>query len=70
MKTTKKPDEPPQAKNAVAQAAAHGERRSRDRVADDEGTGTGSATALSKLKMIERKKALVPRRDRPITPFG
>ena len=33
------------------------ERRARDRVRDDQKSGQGSASALSKLKMIERKRA-------------
>lgn len=33
------------------------ERRARSRVRDDQKSGRGSATALSKLKMIERQRA-------------
>lgn len=33
------------------------ERRSRDRVADDQKTGQGAQTALSRLQMIERRRA-------------
>jgi hypothetical protein len=33
------------------------ERRGNHRVADDQKSGQGSASALSKLKMIERKRA-------------
>jgi len=33
------------------------ERRGTHRVADDQKSGQGSASALSKLKMIERKRA-------------
>jgi hypothetical protein len=33
------------------------ERRAIDRVSDDQQSGEGSASALSKLKMIERKRA-------------
>jgi len=33
------------------------ERRASNRVGDDQKSGQGSASALSKLKMIERKKA-------------
>lgn len=33
------------------------ERRGRHRVADDQQSGNGSLTALSKLMMIERKRA-------------
>ena len=40
------------------------ERRSRDRVTDEQGTGHGSKSALSKLKMLERHRAVVtPRRS-------
>lgn len=38
-------------------ARARGERRGRDRVRDDQQSGQGSMSALSKLKMIERKRA-------------
>ena len=40
-----------QAKNASR------ERRATHRVHDDQAGGAGSATALSKLKMLERKRA-------------
>jgi len=33
------------------------ERRSRDRVADDQKSGLGAKTALSRLQMIERRRA-------------
>ena len=33
------------------------DRRSRDRVSDDQQSGQGSASALSKLRMLERKRA-------------
>lgn len=33
------------------------ERRGVDRVSDDQQSGEGSASALSKMKMIERKRA-------------
>ena len=46
-----------QAKEEEGAARAQGERRARDRVRDDQKSGQGSATALSKLKMIERKRA-------------
>ena len=40
------------------------ERRSRHRVADEQGTGLGSMSALSKLKMLERHRAaMTPRRS-------
>jgi hypothetical protein len=41
-------------------ASAHNarrERRASNRVRDDQKSGQGSASALSKLKMIERKRA-------------
>ena len=40
------------------------ERRGRHRVADDQQSGTGSQSALSKLMMLERKRAaLLPAKD-------
>jgi len=40
------------------------ERRGRHRVADDQQSGTGSQSALSKLMMLERKRAaLLPTKD-------
>jgi len=38
-------------------ARALGERRGSHRVRDDQKSGQGAASALSKLKMIERKRA-------------
>lgn len=38
-------------------ARAKDERRGRDRVDDDQKSGQGSMSALSKMKMIERKRA-------------
>jgi hypothetical protein len=50
-----RPDEPP----------VH-ERRSSSRVRDEQQSGHGSLTALSKLKMLERKRAAIrPARDEP-----
>ena len=46
-----------QAKETDGSARAQGERRGRDRVSDDQQSGQGSMSALSKLKMIERKRA-------------
>jgi hypothetical protein len=46
-----------QAREEDGAARAQGERRARHRVRDDQQSGQGSATALSKLKMIERKRA-------------
>jgi hypothetical protein len=45
------------AKDEGGSARAEGERRARDRVRDDQQSGQGSASALSKLRMIERKRA-------------
>jgi hypothetical protein len=42
--------------NAKAQELPR-ERRASHRVSDDQQSGEGSASALSKLKMIERKRA-------------
>ncbi len=43
---------------------ARGERRSRHRVDDDQKSGQGSLSALSKMKMLERKReAIKPARD-------
>ena len=39
------------------------ERRSKNRVADDQGTGKGSGTALSKLRMLERRRASISPRS-------
>ena len=40
------------------------ERRGRHRVADDQQSGTGSQSALSKLMMLERKRAaMLPAKD-------
>jgi hypothetical protein len=42
------------------------ERRSSYRVRDEQQSGHGSLTALSKLKMLERKRAAIrPGRDEP-----
>jgi len=38
-------------------ALPSGERRGRHRVADDQQSGSGSQSALSKLMMLERKRA-------------
>jgi hypothetical protein len=50
--SNKSPEEGPQ-----ATASPPRERRASDRVADNQGSGEGSLTALSRLKMIERKLA-------------
>lgn len=44
-------------KDEGGNASAQGERRATHRVRDDQQSGQGSASALSKLKMIERKRA-------------
>lgn len=44
---------------AQAHDSQPGERRARHRVDDDQKSGEGSLTALSKLKMIERKLAAI-----------
>jgi len=41
------------------------ERRAPHRVSNDQGTGNGSATALSKMQMIERKKSEWQQYERP-----
>jgi hypothetical protein len=46
-----------QVKDAGSGARAEGERRASHRVRDDQKSGQGAASALSKLKMIERKRA-------------
>jgi hypothetical protein len=47
-------------------APVAGERRSQHRVADDQKSGQGSQSALSKLKMIERRREIMkPRHDEP-----
>jgi hypothetical protein len=47
-------------------APVAGERRSRHRVADDQKSGQGSQSALSKLKMMERRREIMkPRQDEP-----
>jgi hypothetical protein len=44
------------------------ERRASHRVRDDQQSGQGSLTALSKMKMLERKRAAIePARDEPST---
>ena len=45
-----------------------GERRSRHRVKNEQGSGQGALSALSKMKMIERKKSEVqPTPEHPST---
>ena len=55
------PDDPEseaaQARDKGGAKPARAERRSKSRVANNQGTGEGTATALSKLKMIERHKS-------------
>jgi hypothetical protein len=46
------------------------ERRSKHRVGDDQQTGQGSLTALSKMKMLQRKReAIRPAREEPLKIF-
>lgn len=52
------PSDPSQ-ENAHAREEPARERRARHRVNDDQKTGQGSLSALSKLKMMERKRAAV-----------
>jgi hypothetical protein len=48
------------------QAPVARERRSSHRVADDQKTGQGSLSALSKMRMIERRRAVMsPRQKEP-----
>lgn len=54
----KQPPGQEQAGNARASDAPR-ERRASHRVRDDQKSGQGSMSALSKLKMIERKRAQV-----------
>ena len=64
-----KPRAKPQAADAPVRVRPEGEgpgreRRSKHRVRDDQQTGQGSMSALSKLRMIERRRAaLTPGRD-------
>ncbi|MBG9390124.1 hypothetical protein [Caenimonas aquaedulcis] len=61
--TSKSSSLDPQRPRAESEAPKR-ERRSRHRVADEQGTGQGSMSALSKLKMLERHRAAVtPRRS-------
>lgn len=56
-----KPDKRPRSEEAPPR-----ERRSSTRVGDEQQSGHGSLTALSKMKMLERKRAaLRPARDEP-----
>jgi hypothetical protein len=48
------------------QAPAARERRSRHRVADDQKSGQGSLSALSKMRMMERRREMMkPRQKDP-----
>lgn len=54
------------AKRARADEPPARERRSSYRVRDEQQSGHGSLTALSKMKMLERKRAAIrPARDEP-----
>jgi len=51
-----------------AEPAARRERRSRHRVKNEQGSGQGALSALSKMQMIERKKfEEQPRPEHPTT---
>ena len=67
-KTRKEVAELPRDVSAPGQGAVgppRVERRSGNRVANEQGSGRGAGTALSKLKMLERKKVeLNPQLDR------
>jgi hypothetical protein len=53
-------------RKAAEQAPVARERRSRHRVADDQKSGQGSLSALSKMKMLERRRAVMnPRQKEP-----
>jgi hypothetical protein len=53
----KQPSDKPQGEGPKAKDSPPRERRASSRVADNQGSGEGSLTALSRLKMIERKLA-------------
>ena len=62
FRTDRKNAEPPEEGRAPAKAQPGGdgptrERRARHRVADDQKSGQGALSALSKLQMVERKRA-------------
>jgi hypothetical protein len=48
---------PPKGEHSAKAQELRRERRAVDRVSDDQQSGEGSASALSKMKMIERKRA-------------
>jgi hypothetical protein len=57
------------AEAAKAQPGAEGparERRARHRVTDDQKSGQGSLSALSKLQMVERKRAEMRRMGKDV----
>jgi hypothetical protein len=52
------------ARQQAGDAPLGSERRGRHRVADDQQSGAGSQSALSKLMMMERKRAaMLPTKD-------
>ena len=54
----------PARQQQAGNAPLGGERRGRHRVADDQQSGAGSQSALSKLMMLERKRAaMLPAKD-------
>ena len=65
----KRPDRPDAPVDTPPGKAPASERRSLYRVADEQSTGRGSLSALSKLRMLERRRAalepLEPTEDKP-----
>lgn len=57
-----KGDEPPDSPKGAALGNER-ERRSKSRVKDDQSSGKGSSTALSRLLMLERQRRTVAPRD-------
>jgi len=62
--SNEKRQDAPARQQQPGEAPAGSERRGRHRVADDQQSGVGSQSALSKLMMLERKRAaLLPRKE-------
>ncbi len=53
------------ARDSPAWQSPFRERRSSDRVADDQKSGQGSLSALSKMKMLERRRAAMSPGEKP-----
>lgn len=53
------------ARDSPARQSPRCERRSSDRVADDQRSGQGSLSALSKMKMLERQRAAMSPVEKP-----